>query len=169
MKNRFFFLLFFVLLLTACSSINSAPDSVVEGKNEITATKQIADSNFEIRLIVARLEDTSNTFDLEASIRYTGEEQEITISHGDPLFTAELKIDGKQIGGPIGVSTVEERSLLKSNEWQTQTIILQSSQTQIKQFFKQNGEIIINAGFSAEGYNPEHGAFLSLKAEEIQP
>ncbi|GGO00750.1 hypothetical protein GCM10010969_22320 [Saccharibacillus kuerlensis] len=108
-------------------------------------------------------------FELEAGIRYIGDRPEIEIMHGDPLISSSIIIEGEEIGGPSVVITIGIFTTLKANEWHTQDITLQSSRTQIKQFYEKDGKITINAGFSADGYTYEQkdNAFLSLKAEDI--
>ncbi|WP_172195603.1 hypothetical protein [Saccharibacillus qingshengii] len=155
-----------LLLLSACST-DSTPDSVTEDNDKFTAVKQIKESDFELRLVVDRIEEEDNTFTLEAGIRYTGDQPEVIISHGDPLFAATLSIDGEQIGGPISISAVGLSTPLKAKEWITENLAIQSSRTQIKQFYKKDGKITLHAYFDSSDEELENASFLSLKAEEI--
>ncbi|WP_172253353.1 hypothetical protein [Saccharibacillus deserti] len=171
MKKRIVLPIFLLLLLLSACSTDSTPDSVTEDKDKFTAVKQIEESDFELRLVVDRIKEEDNTFTLEAGIRYTGDQPEVKIMHGDPLFLAILTIDGEEIGGPFGVNTIGIYTPLIADEWHTETISLQSSKTQIKQFYEKGGDITLHAGFSADGYKQEEleNAIVSLTSENLLP
>ncbi|NGZ77991.1 hypothetical protein [Saccharibacillus alkalitolerans] len=169
MKLRLFPLLALLsLLLSACSS-DDIPDSVTEDEGQVTAIKRIPDSDFELRLVVDRLEEGDKAFTAEAGLRYVGDQPEVTIVHGDPLFIGSLMIDDKRVGGPAGINTVAISTPMKADEWLTEKIDLPASKTQIKQFYEKDGNITLYAGFSADDYEDGRGtdATLTLKAEEI--
>ncbi|WP_037285389.1 hypothetical protein [Saccharibacillus sacchari] len=167
-KRRFPAAVILLALLTACSA-DPAPDSIGKDSDTVTAVKKIPDSDFELRLIAERVEQEDNVFKLEAGLRYTGDQPEATVMHGDPLFYAGLTIDGEQVNGPIAISTVGLFTPLAANEWHTRDVSIQSSRTQIKQFYAKGGEITLHAEFSADDYANGSGydATLSLKSAEI--
>lgn len=170
MKFRIFPLLALLsLLLSACSDKDDKPDSVTEDHDQAVAVKRVADNEFELRLVVDRIAEGDNTISLEAGLRYVGDQPEITIEHGSPLFIGGMKLSGKAVGDPIAVNTVAISKQLKKGEWLTEPISLKSSQAKIKKLFEEDGEITLYAGFSAAGYTNDPGTdeTLTLTAEKI--
>ncbi|OWR31132.1 hypothetical protein CDO73_08325 [Saccharibacillus sp. O23] len=169
MKLRVFPLLALLSLLLSACSADDKPDSVTEDPDQAVAVKRVADNEFELRLTVDRIAEGDNAISLEAGLRYIGDQPEITIEHGSPLFIGGMRLDGKPVGDPIAVNTVAISKELKKDEWLTEPISLKSSQAQIKQLFEDDGEITLYAGFSAAGYENEPGTdeTLALKAEKI--